>query len=206
MTIDLRPVPTPTCLHHRYPSERAAQPCHVWLDCQRGALGAAYEPNIGNAVSPDVHFGHTLQWAIPALLADAANELLESLRSLAERVVAGHSNRWNGQNFVAAFDDDATAAIDAIHDACERSFDDARLVVYCDAADWYGGLGNYAAQRRELGIDAAMTDAQLEALAEGEAKAALDNGVHVVDGLARHLQRLRDAAPRAEPAREVVDE
>jgi hypothetical protein len=111
-------------LYHQYPRQSNPQPCYVELDCRTGELTADYNSEIGNAVPASVYHGHTRRWAIPILGADAANELLQAIAPLAERVLAGYDSVWNGNNLVAELTPGAADAIDRIQAACEETFDD----------------------------------------------------------------------------------
>jgi hypothetical protein len=188
-----------TSLHHRYPRQTSPQDCYVQLDCETGKLLADWNGEIGNAVPVRVHHGHVQRWGIPALRDGAANALLEEIAPLAERVVAGYDSEWDGNNHVAAFDDDASEAIVEISALCERAEGDAQEdgVRVWDAADWYGGVGDHDAQRRSLGITAATTDAELDAIETREDESAKGNECDEIEGHAKHLHMLRDEAREA---------
>lgn len=183
-------------LHCRYPGQTSAQPCHVELDCESGALCAEYDTEIGNAVPMRVYHGHVQRWGIPALRARFANALLEEIAPLAERVVAGYDSEWNGHNNVATFDADATAAMAEIGDLCERAESDAQDdgIRVWDAGDWYQGTGDHDAQRLALGITATTTDEELDAIEAREDASAQGNDCDVIEGHAKHLLMLRDEA------------
>lgn len=194
-TIEITPV-SGTELFHQYPGQNAPQDAQVSLDCATGALTAETDPEIGNAVPMRQYHGHVRCWSIPALTADAANELLEEIEPLAQRVCDGYASRWDGSNHVADFSDDAEAAIEEIAALCERSKADAAegmgaLKVW-DADAWFGGIGRAAAQARSLGITATTTDDELAAIETREEESALASGeADKVTGIRRHLEWLR---------------
>ena len=193
---------TGTELYHRYPGQSAAQPVHVKLDCRGdGTLSASHSPEIGNAVPFAVYHGHVRQWGIPALQAGAADTLLAEIAPLAERVVAGYSAGWDGNNTVADFTADAERAIEEISELCEasRGSDDDRVVVW-EAGDYYGAVGSYTAQCRELGITATTTDDELDSIEVREDGKAAAERIHEIEGHAKHLRYLRDWARSAEEA------
>lgn len=194
-TIDITPV-SGTALYHRYPGQASPQDARVSLDCASGALTAETDPEIGNAVPVRQWHGHIRCWSIPALTADAANELLEEIEPLAQRVCDGYASRWDGSNHVADFDDDATAAIEEIAALCERAKADAAEGVGAlktwDADAWFGGIGSAARQARTLGITAATTDDELAAIEAREEESALASGeCDEIDGIRKHLEWLR---------------
>jgi hypothetical protein len=189
-----------TSLHHRYAGQSEPQDCFVALNCESGRLYASHNTEIGNAVPFAVHHGHVQRWSIPALRDGAANDLLDELAPIAERIVAGYVSRWDGHNHVAKFTADATEAIDEIRAACEaveaRDDSDDAVSVW-DAGSWFGGVGSYDQQRAALGITATTTDEELDAIMEREEATASAEGVDILDGATKHLRGLRDEA-RAE--------
>ena len=179
-------------LHKHYRGQDTAQPCHVSLACDTGRLTASFDGGIGNAVPFSVYHRRTLRWAIPCLTADAANALLDEVLPIAERIVAGYSCEWDGHNHVGRFDADAEAAREEMHDLISgRQFDEAALIEEWDASDWYAPTGRRDAQRQELGITAATTDEEMDAIETREDNAA---GARIINGLRRYLDGLRDEA------------
>ena len=190
-------------LYRRYPGQSSPQPCYVDLDCATGALGASYNPNIGDAATPREYFGHVQSWRIPCLREKAANALLDEIAPLAARVVAGYASEWDGHNHIATFEADAKAAIDEIAALCERCDPRDGLRVR-DAADWLtaGGATPRAQLRADLKVTAETTDAALDTLAneleaEGDAgrgDGSADDGFDMLVDLRPFLRRLRDEA------------
>lgn len=184
-------------LHRQYAGQNRPQPCHVSLDCANGRLTAEYDPEIG-AVPFSVCYGHVQRWSIPALTADAANGLLAEILPFAERMVAGYERVWDGNNHVAVFSDDADEADDAIISLCDRARADAdehSTVQAWDASEWFGGIGNAAAQCEALKITAETTDDELRTIADAaDVEAADDDDVDVLNGTLRHMEWLREKA------------
>jgi hypothetical protein len=181
-------------LYHRYPRQTMPQSCFVELDCARRQLSADWNGEVGTAVPADVWHGHRRRYPIPCLTAKAANELLDEIAPLAARVCDGYASRWNGQNHVASFTEAAADAERQIRALCEEA-DPEQAVKVWDAADWFAGLGNRDRQRRELGITAATTDEELDAIESREQTEAEQSGeCHWLEGLGRHLRQLRDDA------------
>lgn len=193
-------------LHHQYPGQTAPQDCYVQLICETGALSASWNGEIGNAVPVGVWHRRVLRWNIPALTEGAANALLEEIAPLAERVVAGYSERWDGSNHVGEFDADADDAIEAIARLCDRDWSEGEVIAVWDAADYLGNIGSIRLQAKELKVTTTSTDDELDAIAEeveAEASPAIVNGVRKHLGWLR--EQLRDAGTGG-AVRIVVDE
>jgi len=127
----------PAALFDLYPGQQAPQDVFVALSIEDEAMWAESNGEIGNAVPMDVWHGTTLRWYMPPIQAAAANALMDELLPLAERVIDGASVKWDGNNNVGVYTEDAS---DAIHEierivndwACERvGFD------WMSAADWF---------------------------------------------------------------------
>lgn len=184
-------------LHRQYAGQHKAQPCYVSLDCASGRLTAEHDPEIGNAVPFVVYHGHVQRWSIPALKADVVNALLREIAPLAERMIAGYERVWDGHNHVAEFSEDADEADDAIVALCNRVTEDAdehSTVQVWDASEWFGGIGNAAAQCEALGITAETTDDELRTIADAADVEAADDDVDVLNGTLRHMEWLREKA------------
>lgn len=136
MSITIDKLTDKTALHCHYDRQSEAQPCYIELDCKTETLRADYNGEIGNAIPFSVYHGHTQRWGIPMLTADAANGLLGRIAPLAERVVAGYDEKWDGNNHVATFTDDAQSAIEEIEALCDIEEDESLCVTEWDAGYW----------------------------------------------------------------------
>lgn len=187
-------------LHHHYQGQTGPQDCFVELDCEDGELRADWNAEIGNAVPFSVWHNRKLRWAIPALRSSAADELLERIEPLAERILAGYRSEWDGSNHVGRFTQDADEATEAVADVCNQAFaDDIGRVQVWEASAWYEGTGGVEAQAEELGITATTSDEALEAIGKRELATALaEHEVDALEGLEEHLawvrEELREAA------------
>lgn len=192
-TITITRVTSDDELHRRYPGQTSAQPCAVYLDCATGGLEARYNPEIGNAVPSREWHGHVQTWRIPCLKARAANALLDAIEPLAQRVCDGYENRWDGNNHVADFDEDADEARDEIAALCDESGGEGDELEMWDAGDWLGPIASTDEGRCSvLGISAETDDAALAAIESNLADEASGEGI-VVDGLHRYLEALRQS-------------
>ena len=123
-----------------YPNQQEPQPCFIELDLKAQAMRAAYNCEIGNAVPFSVWHGHDRRYPVALLCADSANQLMESLAVLAERVIAGYTSEWDGSNHNAEFSDEAFIADARIWELCSETFewDDQDVISVWDASEWLG--------------------------------------------------------------------
>lgn len=190
--ITIEEVAQETDLFKLYPGQAKAQGCYIQLDARTGAVGAAYDPEIGSAVPSAVHHGHVVRLHCPCLVAGAANKLMGALAPLLERVIAGYSSEWDGSDTVARYTDDARQAIiEAVALAEDYGAPEDRVELV-DAADFYGPLGDARSQAFLLGISRETTDERLDGIAEDDATSALSEMRAVLVRAPEHLRHLRD--------------
>lgn len=177
-------------LYHKYPGQYEQQDCYVTLDCSSGDLSASYNSIIGSGVPMDVYHGKSVRWRIPSLTTEAANALLEEISDLAQDVLDGYEEVWDGNNNAGSLDDDAQEAVESIKEVCGATFDDeSNVIQHWEAGDWYVNGKKDAA--RELGITKDTTDEELDLLAEKEEESASDEN-HFVTGISEYLYSVRD--------------
>ncbi len=190
------------CLHDRRPGEHRPQPVVLELDPEERTLTVRVDHNDRNTRSFAVYHGRVAHWEVPALTRSAAEELLEDVRPLAERAVAGYSIRWDGHNRVGEYRGDGADAMDEISELLEgRDWQECDTVQVWDAADYLQPIRREAAEL--LGITAESTDADLERVEEelcAEARPALLEGV--MEALEAIRERLQDEAAEAAEAAE----
>lgn len=157
MTIEIIKLTDWDELHCWYHGQTSPQGCYIELDCRNNSLAACYNHEIGNAIPFSLYHGHDRRYGIPCITADAANDLMEELLPLAERVVAGYRSEWDGHNHVARLDADAIAAEEEIERMiAERDFENDGVSTW-DASEWLDGS--------DLPITAATTDEEIAAMA-----------------------------------------
>jgi hypothetical protein len=141
MNVTIKKIENLDEIYCRYDRQSTAQPCYVELDCRSGVLTASYNAEIGNAIPMDVYRRHIRQYSIPLLTPAAVNDLLESLHPLAQRVVDGYTSKWDGNNNIARFTDDASEADGKIASMCmEYEVDENTGVSEWDAGDWLSAV------------------------------------------------------------------
>ncbi|WP_371099897.1 hypothetical protein [Streptomyces sp. PU_AKi4] len=200
----------PAELFRHYDGQTEPQPAYIELDTQNGTLLATYNSEIGNAVPFTVYHGLDRRYGIPILTADAANRVMEEIAPLADRVIAGTTVEWDGNNNVAILDEDAQAAEEEIEkllglpsqeygwgDEPNQGFDDSDLVGVWDIDGATNG-----SEVDDYDITADTTDARLEEIEqEILSDLAVCNGstVAVCHGLDDYLKELRDELADEDP-------
>ena len=218
-TVTITEISGTTDLHQHYDRQTSAQPCYIELDCRSAQLSASYNAEIGNARPMSVYHGHHQRWQIPCLTASAANDLLRELLPMAQRIVDGYDSRWDGNNNVARFADDAECAIEDIDAICSSyEADESTGVQEYDAGDYlsavhtrYDGNGavkNWFPSVRRAVIDGheitgKTTDAELADI-ETAIEAGIPEGT-VVNNLSQYLEEERNQC-RENMARDAEDE
>lgn len=105
-----------------YDGQVNPQGAYIELDCRTGDLRADYSGEIGNAVPADVFHDLVIRWSIPAeSLGGSIIALFEDETFLGnmQKVLNGFEERWNGNNYVGHFTDEAQEIIDDYHRAPE---------------------------------------------------------------------------------------
>lgn len=128
-------------LYKKYPHQMEPQPAYIEID-EYGNVSADYSGEIGNAEPADVWHGRTQHLSIyPYANGDTLAEFLnrEGVIELLERIHAGHTIEWDGNDMVGILDDDAKAAHDTLQDMidCEFSAEtEWNCGRVCEAGDW----------------------------------------------------------------------
>lgn len=77
-----------------------------------GRVTFGYNPEVGNAVPVDVWHRRALRWEVHnRMTAAEIKKVFEDVKSLLDRIHAGHSVEWDGNNLVGVFSDDAHSAM-----------------------------------------------------------------------------------------------
>ncbi|MEU7031407.1 hypothetical protein AB0A60_32525 [Streptomyces sp. NPDC046275] len=194
---------SPAELFRQYPGQHEPQPAYIELGLKSSTLLADYNSEVGGARPADVHYGFDRHYPIPLLTAKAANQAMERIRPLAERILADWEEIWDGNNLVARLGDDALAAEEEIEDilgdGSEDGWGSASLIAVWDLD---GATNGY--ESTDHGITADTTDERLAEIADEirtgltESSGNGDDAVVVVDGLDEYLTNLRDNAPNDE--------
>lgn len=181
--VTIRPVTGKDDLYCVYQGQVDPQDCYIELDTRSGRMHADYNPEIGNAVPCEVYYGEIRHYAIPALKAETANELMEQIRPLAQRVADGTEIVWNGHNHVAKLSQDAQDAEDEIGQSLEGIEQDINVE---NAYEWLYDAKADIKERISNGetLEAIGISLQDEAMGEDVILTALD---HFLDDLAEEV-------------------
>ena len=82
----------------KYPGESEPQPVELSLDTRDGSLCCSYDPNIGGGSTFDHQNRLILSTNIPCITDTAANTCMQELAPLAQRVLDGAAEEWDGNN------------------------------------------------------------------------------------------------------------
>jgi len=163
-------------LYCKYQGQYNPQPTYIWLDPSDGTMGANSDGEIGGAVPFDVWHGRTRRYHFGNVpTATSANRLMEDIKPLVERVCAGYSEYWDGNNTVGKLTDDAEEAETEIENAIAELSDDDYLAVW-EVAEYY-----YNNSLADLGVTVESTDDEIKAAATKLENDADAEGV-VIDG------------------------
>jgi transcriptional regulator with XRE-family HTH domain len=200
----------PTELYRHYDGESEPQPAYIELDTQAGTLHADYDSEIGGAIPFSVYHGLDRRYGIPILTADAANRVMEEIAPYADRIIAGTTTEWDGNNTVAVLDDDALAAEEEIEkhlglptqedgwpDESDQGFDESDLVAVWDTDGATNG-----SEVDDYNITADTTDTRLDEIEQqilSDLAGCNGSPVAVCHGLDDYLKELRDDLADEDP-------
>ncbi|MGI5122798.1 hypothetical protein ACQEU5_25105 [Marinactinospora thermotolerans] len=206
VTVQIITCDTPAELYRRYPGQREAQPVYVEVDLRNRTVSADYDPEVGGGVPASVYHGFERRYPIPPLTSAAANELLERVRPLAERMCSDWEEHWDGDSLVAVLGGDALAAeaeVEALVGDPQDWGD------HWDASErvtvWDVDGATNGDEVEEYGITAATTDEELEGIEEQILDALTEvspSGEAVLEGVDEYLRSERDRL--VEEARETL--
>jgi hypothetical protein len=107
-----------------YPGQCRAQPCYIELDCEDHTLQSDYSSEIGNGLPGYVWHNRAIRFSIPALTADAANDLMQEISDRCQKILDGYDCVWNGSNHVGTYSDAAQKIIDSLHYEMDNLYTD----------------------------------------------------------------------------------
>lgn len=123
-------------LFHQYPGQVRPQPAYLEIDARTGRAACDWSAETGNAVPVDVWARHILRFAIPNALSEAQIDyLLDRVAPYVERIKAGYSAEWDGNNYRAQYTENALSAIEMVEEECGQ-FNDEELLSIWDPAEW----------------------------------------------------------------------
>ncbi|MFF5893821.1 hypothetical protein ACFY72_34395 [Streptomyces globisporus] len=189
----------PDELYRHFDGQSEPQGTYIELDLQQESLLADYDAEIGGGSPAAVHHGFERRYAIPVLIGEAANRVMEEIAPLAVRMLADWEEIWDGNNMVARLGEDARAAEAEIEEHLglgydgqrfeHQGFSDSDLVGLWDID---GATNGYEAE--EYGITAETSDERLDEIAAkitGDLAECGESTVAVVHGLDEYLRGLR---------------
>jgi len=152
-----------------------------------------------DGVPMDEWKGRTMTWQLASSKFGACVLDIDRLRReladggylsfLLDRVRAGHTVKWDGNNYVGRLTEDAVDASDDI-----ENDDYAADVEVWDAEEWLQGEESPAATLRAIDLPTDATDEQIAAAASMLADDAKRDGVVIAGDMAEALRSIIDAA------------
>jgi len=179
-TITIRKVEGLTDLYCKYPQQSNPQDCFLEIDPDQAQLRCDYNSEIGSAMPMHVWNNLIRRYTIPCLRAKSANELMETVAPLAEKLIASYECVWDGSNNVGRWDRELSEQFEELirHECEDRDVYDT--VLAWEAGAWYESNSDEI-----LGLRADMTDAEITELADkldadsvSQAEADLIEGTH----------------------------
>lgn len=191
-TVRIIPCTTDDELWRHYDGQSDSQDCYIELHLRGETMHATYNAEIGNGVPGSVYHGFDRRYGIPVLTGEAANELMERIAPLADRILADWDEHWDGNNMKARLGEDAEAAEEEIESLLpDRSDGDSEGPGV--VAEWT--LDGIQCTDEELGVRPDSTDEELGELEEEILKSLAECGeakVAVLPGLTTYLREARD--------------
>lgn len=176
MEIKIQEVKHNNEIYCRYSGQIKPQDTYIGLDTRNGKMWAECNCEIGNAIPFNVWHGQVRRYTIPLFNATSVNELMEEIKPLAQRLVDGASEEWDGNNMVTRLTEDAQEAEEEICKAVD-SFAGEYIQVY-DVYDWF----EYSTDEY-LGIKPGMSDEEISALCTKLEKDIEDDSyIDILDG------------------------
>lgn len=124
-------------VHCKYHGQCESQDAYIELDCRSGVLTASYDAEIGGGIPFSVYNGHDQRWHIRnTATEDSINGILEKIEGQAQIVLDGYTERFDGNNMVASFNEAAEDAIESIGEIIEDYPIEDYLVIN-DWGNWF---------------------------------------------------------------------
>lgn len=182
---DLRGVTAP--LYKEYPGQTAPQPAFIELDCATETVEARYSGEIGNAMPMLAYYDLVLHFPVlPETRGQVLAEFLESeaFQKLAERIVAGFTSVWDGNNHRGHYSEESAYAQAEMTQLIERElYQASACVTVVDPEDYFGDSLHYNEEETEVSLgDMSFTadtaEGTLREIA-GKLRASLDPEVYI---------------------------
>ncbi|QSB07147.1 hypothetical protein [Natronoglycomyces albus] len=171
------------------------QPVYLKLDLRDGQMWAIVDAHLSPRQTEDEYNRFVQVWGIPLLTAQAANDLMETLRPYAARMVSDWTTIKPQSDLVAELGPDAIAAREEIHNLCtSENFSGRDLVYEADLEAVTNG-----SEVEEFGITPDTSNARIDEIASEITTGLVDAfecGHVVAPGLSQCLRELRDDLSR----------
>jgi hypothetical protein len=117
----------------KYNGQFQAQPAYISLDVD-GEVRARYNGNIGSGTTVRHWHGLEIHWSIPAnMTGEQIDMFIEEIKPLLEKVYDGHTEVWDGNNYVGKLTEEAEDAKHEIDYLCHQLSGDIEI---WGVSDW----------------------------------------------------------------------
>ena len=129
----------PAPLFNLYAGQTSPQPTFIALDCREGRLFGDFNAEIGDACSNDVREGRMLVWGVhPAIRDNALQYLLDRIAPLAQQVLDGYTEDFDGANWWGSLDASAHEASEEIERHCKGVSEDPENIMGVFSCEEWG--------------------------------------------------------------------
>lgn len=193
-------------LYKQYPGQTNPQPALLYIRPDHYRVSAEYNPEVGNGCPMRVWNGLDVTVGLSnTVKGDALADWLESehVQALLERVCAGHSERWDGNNYKGHLDEDAQDALEELEREAIEGWSESDCAQVWKSADWVDPCTYWAKDRLSVYVEPytitrKTTDEELEAWAQKFESIAEADGIYLCESMLKHFEYLRDQCEEEE--------
>lgn len=129
---------TTRALYQRYQGQTRPQDVYVQIDWEEKKISTDWNGEIGNSVPFSVWHGRVDQFSLPAgILPTEANQIMEEIEPIAEKLSALFTCEWDGSNHVGRWTSEGKDKLQDLADKIEVLGHDARCVQVWDAGEYF---------------------------------------------------------------------
>ena len=201
-------------LYHQYPAETLPQPAFIELDCEEASAEAKWTGEVGGGVPAYVWHKRAIRFSVPSeIRGDVIADFMESekFQALAQRICAGYVKRWDGNNHVGRYSDDAAEAREELQQViADELYDESAYVQITSPEDYWANEFAYSEDETAvvfnlhdgaIRVTSETTDKELSALSR-KLEDLTDDGVEYTSDVMGWLEGLRDSLFEASDEKE----
>lgn len=138
-----------TPIYYRYAWQGECQDAYIEIDIEDETIDADWDGQIGGGSPQRVWHGIARRYSVsPWMSKDDVKALIEEIKPHAKMLIENASTKWDGDNEVAVFNDEAHRLDELIRDLCH----DTKTVNYVvfSGLDWISAYGDTREAAKEL--------------------------------------------------------